>query len=32
MQTAVLQEASLQNLHNLFPVDFLTVVSEKANK
>lgn len=32
MQIAVLQEASLQNLHNLLPVEFLTIVSEIANK
>lgn len=31
MQTAVLQGASLQNLHNLMRVEFLANVSEKAN-
>lgn len=32
MQTAVLQEANLQNLHSLWPTDFLAIVSEQTNK
>jgi hypothetical protein len=31
MQTAVLQGASLQNLHNVLPEEFLAIVSEKFN-
>jgi hypothetical protein len=31
MQTAVLQGASLRNLHNFLPEEFLAIVSEKSN-
>lgn len=32
MQTAVLQVASPQNLHNLLPAEFLTIVSEQIKR
>lgn len=32
MQIAIPQEASLQNLHNLFQEEFPTVASEQTNK